>query len=271
MPAAFAIAAHPDDIEFVMSGTLIRLRDAGYDIHYMNVANGCCGSTVTDASTTARIRREEAMAACQLIDATFHDSLTNDLEIFYDRATLVRLASIVRDVAPEIVLTHSPSDYMEDHTNTCRLAVTAAFSRGMPNFPVEPPRPIVDQTVTIYHAQPHGNRDGLWQPVHPTMFVDVTDLMDQKRAMLAAHQSQKQWLDTSQGLDSYLDSMAELLAEVGDMSGRFRYAEGWRRHSHLGFCGPDADPLQTAIGRWIGRAGARLSSAPDDLDPARDL
>ena len=41
---AFAIAAHPDDIEFLMAGTLVLLRDAGYEIHYMNVANGACGS-----------------------------------------------------------------------------------------------------------------------------------------------------------------------------------------------------------------------------------
>ena len=37
---AFALAAHPDDIEFMMAGTLVLLGDAGYEIHYMNVANG---------------------------------------------------------------------------------------------------------------------------------------------------------------------------------------------------------------------------------------
>ena len=41
---AFAVAAHPDDIEFVMAGTLMQLADAGYELHYMNIANGCCGS-----------------------------------------------------------------------------------------------------------------------------------------------------------------------------------------------------------------------------------
>ena len=170
---AFAIAAHPDDIEFVMAGTLLHLRAAGYELHYLNIANGCCGSSVTDAATTARLRRDEAQCACELIGAVFHESLTNDLEIFYDRPTLARLAAIVREVAPEIVLTHSPADYMEDHTNTCRLAVTAAFARGMPNFAVEPPTPAIDQSVTVYHAQPHGNRDSLGQPVRPT-FLSIS-------------------------------------------------------------------------------------------------
>jgi len=40
----FAIAAHPDDIEFMMAGTLSLLRKKGFDVHYMNIANGCYGS-----------------------------------------------------------------------------------------------------------------------------------------------------------------------------------------------------------------------------------
>jgi LmbE family N-acetylglucosaminyl deacetylase len=244
----FAVAAHPDDIEFVMAGTLIRLRDAGYEPHYLNVANGCCGSTEHDADTTAQIRREEAIAACGSIGAVFHESLVNDLEIFYDRPTLVRLAAVMREVAPEIVLTHSPVDYMEDHTNTCRLAVTAAFARCMPNFVTQPPRSAIGQSVTIYHAQPHGNQTPLGEPVVPSLFVDVSDVMQQKTAMLACHVSQKRWLDESQGLDSYLHTMQNLSSEVGRMSGRFEYAEGWRRHLHLGFCEASADPLARVLG-----------------------
>jgi LmbE family N-acetylglucosaminyl deacetylase len=39
-----AAAAHPDDIEFMMAGTLLRLKDAGCEIHLWNLANGCYGS-----------------------------------------------------------------------------------------------------------------------------------------------------------------------------------------------------------------------------------
>ena len=43
--------------------------------------------------TIARIRREEAAAAAKAIGATFHESICNDLEIFYDRPTLAKVAS----------------------------------------------------------------------------------------------------------------------------------------------------------------------------------
>ncbi len=168
MKTAFAIAAHPDDIEFFMSGTLMLLRDAGYEIHYLNIANGCCGTTEYDAETIARMRREEALAAARFAGAIFHDSLCDDLAIFYDRETLAKVAAVVREVSPEILLTHSPDDYMEDHMNACRLAVTAAFARGMPNFPTDPPRSPVDGSVTVYHAQPYSHRDPLRRMVRPT-------------------------------------------------------------------------------------------------------
>ena len=46
MPIALAVFAHPDDIELTAAGTLVRLQRAGYQIHYMTVANGSCGSSV---------------------------------------------------------------------------------------------------------------------------------------------------------------------------------------------------------------------------------
>lgn len=248
MPTVFAIAAHPDDIEIVMAGTLAHLKDVGYDVHYMNVANGCCGSTEYGRDELIAMRREEAREACRIAGFTFHDSLVNDMEVMYDRPTLFRAAAVVREVKPSIVLTHSPVDYMEDHTNTCRLATTAAFARCMPNFPCDPPTPAYFDDVTVYHAQPHGNCDPLYGPVRPKLFVNVGSKMDLKTEMLAAHKSQKLWLDQSQGMDSYLSTMRDIMRDVGRLSGgRFEFAEGWRRHLHLGFCTPDADPLSQAL------------------------
>jgi len=244
---AFAIGAHPDDIEFMMSGTLILLKEAGYEIHYMNVANGSCGTNKFDRETIVAMRREEARNAAESIGAIFHESLANDIEIFYERGLLSKLGSILREVAPEIILTHSPNEYMEDHSNTCRLVVTAAFCRGMINFPVDPPRQAINQEVTIYHALPYGLRDPLRKRVEPELFVDITRVMGRKREMLARHKSQKEWLDVSQGMDSYLTGMEDMCREVGKMSGEYEYAEGWRRHLHQGLCSAEANPLAQVL------------------------
>jgi len=252
---ALAIAAHPDDIEFLMAGTLIRLAAVGYDLHYLAIANGSCGTSALAAEEIVRTRRQEAIAAAASIGAVYHESLVADIEIFYEKGLLARVAAVVREVAPEVLLVQSPADYMEDHQNAARLAVTAAFCRGMRNFPTDPARPPVEGDVAVYHAQPHGNRDPLRQVVRPDLFVDITKVLDRKREMLACHRSQKAWLDESQGMDSYLTAMEDFSRELGRMSARFEYAEGWRRRLHLGF-GPEGfDPLTSALGPHVcGRA-----------------
>jgi len=244
---AIAIAAHPDDIEFSMAGTLLRLKETGWSIHYMNLSSGNCGSTLMNGAETRRVRRKEAMAAAGLLGAKYHEALCDDLEIFYDLKTLRRLAAVIRKVSPSIVLTHSPEDYMEDHMNTCRLAVTGAFSRGMPNFRTIPAAKAISGDVAIYHAMPHGLRDGLRRPAKPEFYVDTGSTHARKREALGLHQSQKEWLDASQGMDSYLRAMDDLSRELGRWSGKFEFAEGWRRHSHLGFGAADFDPLRDAL------------------------
>ncbi|MEM9826872.1 MAG: PIG-L family deacetylase [Planctomycetota bacterium] len=244
MPAVLAIAAHPDDIEFVFAGTMLRLADLGWDLHYVNLCDGSKGSTQLSNDRCAQVRREEALRSCEKMGATFYESIFPDMEAQYTPANLRKVAAIVRAARPSIVLTHSPVDYMEDHEVACRLAVSAAFCHAMPNFHSDPPTPIYDHPVTVYHAQPYGNCTPLCEPVRPSHFVDTEAVIERQLELLACHASQKEWLDRSQGLDSYLVQMKQLAADVGAMSGQYKYAEGWRRHHHAGFCGPDDDPLR---------------------------
>jgi len=246
---ALAIGAHPDDIEFMMGGTLCLLKQAGYETHYLNVASGSCGGISHSPSRLRAVRRREARAAAAVLGARFHPSLVDDLEIFYELRLLRRLAAVVRQVNPSLLLAPSPQDYMEDHTNACRLAVSAAFVRGMPNFRTEPRRSAVSGDVTVYHAMPHGLRDPLRQRVIPGSFVDTTEVLALKQGALGQHESQQSWLGTSQKMNRYLDTMLEFSREVGRLSGKFTHAEGWRRRLHYGFCGPGADPLAAALGR----------------------
>ena len=132
----------------------------------------------------------------------------------------------------------------------------------MPNFKTAPSRPAIDQEVAVYHAMPHGLRDSLGRRIIPGAFVNTASVHANKRAALAAHESQKTWLDTSQGLDSYLRTMDEMSWAVGKMSGRFEHAEGWRRHLHLGFCSADANPLRDAANELSGQQALRATLGP---------
>ncbi|MPN48124.1 hypothetical protein SDC9_195729 [bioreactor metagenome] len=157
----------------------------------------------------------------------------------------------VREVAPEIILTHGPYDYMEDHVNAGRLAVSAAFCRGMTNFKCDQRVAPTLQDVAVYHSMPHSLTDGLRRPVIPGMFVDISTTIPTKKAMLSCHKSQKDWLDISQGTDAYLDELDMRGRHYGKLSEIFEYAEGWIRHNNAGFCPPDFNPLLAKLGRGV--------------------
>ena len=249
MKTAIAIGAHPDDIEFYMAGTLVLLQRAGWETHYLNIANGCCGSVQYNARQLSRIRLGEAKRAAKVLGAGFHPPICNDMEIVYDLQLVRRVAAVIREVRPEIILTHPPVDYMEDHTNTCRIVVTAAFAHGMPNFRSIPSRATADYDLTIYHATPHSLLDPLRRLVVPEFFVNTCSVQAVKRAALAEHGSQQDWLDKSQGLDSLGGKVDEVARLVGKLSKRFQFAEGWCRHLHYGFSATGADPLGSALGK----------------------
>ncbi len=248
---AFAVAAHPDDIEFMMAGTLLLLGQAGYELHLMTLANGSCGSATLGAEEIAAIRREETRKAAELVGVHHHAALVDDLEIYYTSELVRRVCAVVRQVGAEILLVPSPQDYMEDHTNTSRLMVTAAFCRNMRNFLTIPPVDGVDVECALYHCQPYGLIDQVRKPVVPDFYVDVESTLSKKRDMLACHVSQKEWLDASQGIDSYIHMMEEQTAKMGEGSEKFKYAEGFRRHSHMGFGSEDFTPLETALAERI--------------------
>ncbi|HRR34784.1 MAG TPA: PIG-L family deacetylase [Kiritimatiellia bacterium] len=248
---ALAMAAHPDDIEFMMSGTLLLLKQADAEIHVCNLANGCYGSQVYGKEEAARVRALEAQEAARVAGAIWHPPFFDDTGIFYDAASLAKVSAVIREIQPDILLTLSRYDYMEDHEYASRLASSAAFNRCLPSYITDPPQPATNKPVAVYHSLPHALMDMQRVPIVPEFCIDVSSVMAQRRAMLACHTSQREWLDATQGMGSYVESMVDAAREVGRRYGGCEFAEGWRRHNHMGYCAPDYAPLETALAPFL--------------------
>lgn len=246
-PKALAVVAHPDDIEFMMAGTLLLLRDRGWEIHFWNLANGSCGSMKHSKEEIVALRREEAAEAATSAGAIWHEPLFDDLAIFYDQPSLARVSAVVRRINPSIVLTHSPRDYMEDHQNSCRLAVTAVFSKGIPNYETDPPVAHVEGPARVYHTLPHSLQDDLGRPARADCFINTETVLTEKRRLLEHHRSQNAWLEATQGMGGLPNEMETICRRIGTLSTRFTVAEGFVHHNPTGFCDPGFDPLGEAL------------------------
>ncbi len=142
---------------------------------------------------------------------------------------------------------------MEDHMNTCRLATTAAFAKNVPNFACLPPTPAPNGDIAVYHAQPHGNVDPYGKYVSPDYGIDISSVIEVKQKMLECHESQRGWLDATQKMSSYVQSMLDLGSDLASKFGRKGYLEGWRQRNPLGFGPIGHDPLAAALASYIHR------------------
>jgi len=248
MPTVLALMAHPDDAEILCGGTLLVLAGAGWKIHIATMTAGDCGSSTLGPQEIARVRRAEGARAASILGGAFHCLEHKDLEVFYERESLGRACSLLRRVEPDVVITHSPCDYMLDHEETSRVARAACFNAPIPNAPAADGSVPIRAIPALYYADPVEGVDALGRPIPPRFVVDVADVVERKAAALACHSSQREWLRAQHGIDEYLDSMRSWGAERGRLAG-VEHGEGFRQH--LGHAYPREDRLRAALGARV--------------------
>jgi len=220
--------AHPDDAEFLCAGALIRLADAGWSVHIASATPGDCGTMTDDRWTIGATRTAEAARAAALIGAAYHCLDEQDVRVVYDKPTVQKAVDLFRRVAPSLVFTHAPKDYMMDHEMTSLLARAASFGYAAPNVSAHPRRP--ESVIPhLYYCDPVEGIDPFGHEVEPTTWVDVSRQMEKKTAMLACHASQRQWLRAHHGMDEYLESMKRHAAMRGKKLG-VEFAEAFVQH-----------------------------------------
>ena len=223
-----AFMAHPDDAEFLCAGTLIRLADAGWQVHVATLSPGDCGTMTETPRAIAAKRTEEARRAAAMIGAEYHCLDERDGFIVYDKPTLRKCIDLLRRVGPSLVLTHAVNDYMVDHEMTSLLARAASFIYAAPNASAFPLRE-GSGVPYLYYCDPIEGLDPLGLPVEPTTIVDVSAQLERKTEMLACHASQREWLRAHHGTDEYLDAMRRWAADRGQSAGTAA-AEGFVQH-----------------------------------------
>lgn len=246
-----SILAHPDDAEFLCAGTLIRLRQIGWEVHIATMTPGDCGSRELSGDEISRIRMEEARMAAAKIDGTYHCLDSRDLLVCYDAPHVRRTVELIRRVNPDIVVTHSPQDYMLDHEFTSMLARGACFGAPIPNFHTgaSPAAVPTARTPHLYYSAPIEGIDIFGEPVPQSLVLDVSSVIESKADMLACHRTQRDWLRAQHGMDEYLDAMRRRAAQVGARRG-MRYAEAFRQHR--GHAYPQEDLLGQLLGSDAG-------------------
>ncbi|MBV9819011.1 MAG: PIG-L family deacetylase [Solirubrobacterales bacterium] len=188
--AALVVAAHADDCEFGCGATVAGWADAGAALTLIVVTDGSMGSHDPELSDAAlRDRREvEARAGARVLGiGELRFLRRRDGELTEDPELVRELAAAIRELRPEVVITHDPwrlYDLHPDHAIVGRLVVGALFAAREPRAArelaargLDPWRP---RELLLFGAE------------EPDRLVAVADTVERKLAALLCHESQFQ-------------------------------------------------------------------------------
>lgn len=249
---ALAVVAHPDDVEFLCAGTLIRLtREHGWVIHLATMTAGDCGSAVHSPEEISRIRKAEAKASADRIGGKYHCVGALDLRVYLNDDMVDRVTQLLADVRPDVVFTHSPDDYHMDHELTSRVVRAATFAVPIRNFLHGRwgTRKPLDRIPHLYYCDPVEGKDLFGDPIRPSFWIEVSSQMNEKEEMLKCHASQREWLLKHHGMDDYVRAMRDWSAKQGQAAG-VSFAEGFRQHLGHSY------PQDNLIGKLLGGIAA---------------
>ncbi len=242
--------AHPDDAEILIGGTLFHLKSLGWELGIITMTSGDCGSATHTREEISRIRYAEAKAAADFLGACYECVGLMDVEIFANAENQRRVVELMRRFNPDVVITHSPVDYMVDHEVTSRLTRAACFALSMPLYQTRQIAPAAPTTKTpaLYYADPVEGIDLAGERLRPHFYADIAVTIEDKKQMLSRHASQREWLRAHHGVDEYLNQMARWAAKYGEECG-CAFAEGFRQHLGHGY--PHEPVLQGALGSHL--------------------
>src|SRR5687768_9075022 len=173
-----AIAAHPDDIELICGGTLIRAQMLGKTTGILDLAAGELASR-----GTPELRAREAATAAKVMGVSVRENLgLPDGGIQNTPETRARVAVVIRRLEPQIVITHSLHGRHPDHPVVAQLVRDACFVAGLkkvePKVPPHRPRKVLH---ALSFREDHQK---------PTFVVDITAAFEKKLEAIGCYESQ---------------------------------------------------------------------------------
>jgi N-acetylglucosamine malate deacetylase 1 len=173
-----AIAAHPDDIELICGGTLIRAQMLGRSTGILDLAAGELASR-----GTPELRAREAAKAAKIMGVSVRENLgLPDGGIQNTPETRAMIAVVIRKLQADVVITHSLHGRHPDHPIVAQLVRDACFVAGLkkvePKIPAHRPRKVLHALSFREDNQ------------KPTFVVDISDAFEKKLEAIGCYQSQ---------------------------------------------------------------------------------
>ena len=189
------IGAHPDDADILCGGTAIKLARAGHLVKFVSATNGDTGHHILSRKETARVRAEEAQRAAKAFGLCEYQILDHDCGIEPTVENRREFVRIIREFAPDVLISHRLCDYHPDHRATAQLVQDCAYICMVPHFCEDAPIP--EKAPVFAFAY---DRFVEPRPHRADAAVEIDSVKEEKLTALSHHVSQMfEWLPWADG------------------------------------------------------------------------
>ena len=219
------IGAHPDDLEIACGGTLAKYAKSGHKVFMCHISNGNMGHALIMPDELISIRKKEAIEAAKKLGAedVSVDIGTGDIEVDASNQSIIKnIVEIIRWTKPDVIITHNPDDYMQDHMEASRLAYNASFASSLVHYATKTPS--FGNIPSVFYMDTLAGVNFI-----PTEYVDISDTIEAKLEALSCHESQVKWMLDHDHID-FVDFVRTCSKYRGLQCG-VPYAEGFRQYS----------------------------------------
>ncbi len=167
------VGAHPDDPESGCGGTLAQYAALGHAVTIAYLTRGERGIPGKSLDEAARIRSAESQAACRIIGANpvYVGQIDGATEV--NRTHVDAMSRLLAAENPDVVFTHWPVDTHMDHQVASMLTIRAWMNLRTPR-------------LYFFEVNSGSQTEGFL----PNTYVDISSIVEQKKAALFAHVSQ---------------------------------------------------------------------------------
>ena len=189
-----AIGAHQDDNEFRVGGMARKWVQAGHEVRFLCLCNGCGGHHImTPQETTARRAKESAKVA-EYLGIQYDVWDIDDCRLTADIPTRERLIRYIRAFDPDMIISHRSNDYHADHRAAALLVQDASYILTVPHTCPDVPA-MRQMPVIVYYEDRFQDPD-----FRVTYVIDVDDQIESKLYMAHLNESQVyEWLPYTHG------------------------------------------------------------------------
>ncbi|MBS4200825.1 PIG-L family deacetylase [Bacillus sp. FJAT-49732] len=166
------VGAHCGDAEIQAGAIAHKYAKAGHNVTFLHLTAGEKGNPPNVSVEDYRVQKiRESEKVAEILGVKTITLDYKDAELTFNDEIITHVATLMRKLRPNVVITHWENSIHSDHIMTYRIVQAAQLKAGLPGFDLDG---LPAHYYSFYHSENWEDMEGY----DPDLFIDVSDEFD---------------------------------------------------------------------------------------------